>query len=740
MGIFLDIFDVKSIIITIKVIYKMLNTKNQKIGSDYLFEGLFTILVLLVTVVSAHLVFGAGTVMAADYTFSVSTSGPQLIDVSGGGDGTAISEDEIRVMTTCRDGYNLALSTSVSNNNLYLNGLAENNASNTYFVPSDGVTTLAAADNTWGFYLPTENGVVPNSNSVFAAVPTLENAVNLKTPSDTASASDIDDTFSLYYGVSVSSDMTPGTYKMIKDNNDTNGALVYYATLAEDCFKYTVVFNPTGTNLGTAVTGTGTVANQTLMEGLAENLTTSVYAGPTVGDVTYVFDGWNTEQDGSGTHYDSGESVTDLTTGGNVITLYAQWKEACQAGGICYAANGDDVVGTMGVQAIESNTLIMLLASNYSRVGYGFAGWSEDQNAIQHPTTAKIYGPQETISFEAGAYDAVGLDLYAVWVPSAGSLQDSSKVADLCGTGTDSLTTAPTDGTANLTSVSALTDQRDNNTYAIAKLADGNCWMIENLRLESTAEHNSDGTLAQGYGTSATYGNFGGLANAENSGFTDTYTANSLYYSGIQEGNASINIGTKNYPAYRMPRYNNLNTSTRASNPTSNIFPDDNTTGGMYSYGNYYTWHAAIADLTYNSLNNQSVTRTSLCPAGWHLPKGGDKSNEANNELWSLVVDGINGGIKPANYGTSYITTPYYNGTPEGSDASNKLRAYPNNFLYSGFFVTSSLDRGSIGYYWSSTTLNNYYSYSLYLNSKVYPGTLTNGKIYGYSIRCTVGA
>ena len=415
---------------------------------------------------------------------------------------------------------------------------------------------------------------------------------------------------------------------------------------------------------------------------------------------------------------------------------------ACTAGKICYQPNAlSGVVGTMGEQDATDGNTITLLASNFSRTGYGFAGWSDvydyDTNANAH-----FYGPQESITIPTGT-TANGLSLYAVWIKSEGSIQDTDKVASLCGTnGTGgSLTTAPTDGTANLSSVSALTDQRDNNTYAIARLADGNCWMIENLRLEAentrTAEKQA---LTQGYGTSTTYGNFGGLADAESANFSNSTTANSLYYSGTQSGDATIDIGTTDYPGYRMPRYNNLNTSTRASNPTSNTFPN-NTTGGMYSYGNYYTWHAAIADLTYNGTNSQSTTGTSLCPAGWHLPKGGDKSNEANNELWSLVVDGINSGTEPANYDSSQ-TRPYYTGTPEGSNASNKLRAYPNNFLYSGYFYTSSANyRGSYGYYWSSTASSNYYSYYLDLGSSyVYPGTNSSNKYVGLSIRCTVGS
>ena len=458
-------------------------------------------------------------------------------------------------------------------------------------------------------------------------------------------------------------------------------------------------------------------------------------------------------------------SVTDATVGASLETTYAAYIAGDQpadiytgkvkytmvhpaneqplqpqtsgSGKICYYANASVYEGTMGCQNVASS--VTLLASNFSRGGYGFAGWSDKFDYATN-ANAKFYGPNETITIpDTSIYigEGKGLSLYAVWVKSQGSIQDQSKVASVC----NSLTTAPTDGTANLDSVTALTDQRDSNTYAIAKLADGKCWMIEDLRLEADNTRTPEKqALAQGYGTSTTYGNFGGLADAESTNFSNSTTANSLYYSGTQEGTASINIGASDFPAYRMPRYNNWNnqatSANRPQNPTTNSATNSTTNAGMYSYGNYYTWHAAIADLTYNGTDIQSTTGTSLCPAGWHLPKGGNKSNEANNELWSLVVDGINGGTKPANYDGEAYT--YYTGTPEGSDASNKLRAYPNNFLYSGYFSSSSAyGRGSYGYYWSSTVdlVNNSYTLGLF-SSNVYPGTILNSKYYGDSIRC----
>ena len=384
----------------------------------------------------------------------------------------------------------------------------------------------------------------------------------------------------------------------------------------------------------------------------------------------------------------------------------------CTAGKICYQPNAlSGVVGTMGEQDATDGNTTTLFASNFSRTGYGFAGWSDvydyDTNANAH-----FYGPMEDITVPTGT-TANGASLYAVWVKSVGSLQDTSKVTALCGTNGvgGSLTTAPTDGTAKLSSVSALTDQRDNETYAIAKLADGKCWMIENLRLE--AEHTRsarDQTLAQGYGTSSTYGNFGGLADAENSNF-GSETANSLYYSDTQSGTASINIGTTDYPHLRVPRYNNTNTSSRITSPTNN-------SGAMYSYGNYYTWHAAIADTAYHS-DFQSIT-TSICPAGWMLPR----KNTTISDYRQLDID--MGGTG------AYQSTQI---------ASNRWRMYPNNFLLSGYFTSSSAyGKGSYGNYWSSIPDMNVDVYILNLYSgKVYPGTDSHSKDYGQSIRCTVG-
>ena len=411
--------------------------------------------------------------------------------------------------------------------------------------------------------------------------------------------------------------------------------------------------------------------------------------------------------------YIAGDQPADIYTGKVKYTMVHPASEeplqpkSTASGQICYYANASSALGTMGCQDVASE--VTLLASNFSREGYGFAGWSDKFDYATN-NEAKFYGPNETIALTPSDYQSPnkGLSLYAVWVKSQGNLQDTTKVASVC----SELDTAPTDGTANLSSVSALTDQRDNNTYAIAKLADGKCWMIENLRLESTAEHNTDGTLAQGYHSS-----FAGLANAESEHFSgnDT-TANSLY--SIDGSTARAIDSTGGNLGYRFPRYNNTNTSVRASAPTyDNI--------SIYSYGNYYTWHAAIADTTYYDSGDHGTT--SLCPTGWRLPIGAKSTAGRSFGALSVALGGPAGGA-----------TANSSSTPTGPVMSRVFRSYPNNFLYSGEFDNSEVySRGISGKYWSSTTKYDKLSSFLDFNSAiVLPGTNNYDKNYGFSIRC----
>ncbi|MBQ1298387.1 hypothetical protein IIY24_00915 [Candidatus Saccharibacteria bacterium] len=431
--------------------------------------------------------------------------------------------------------------------------------------------------------------------------------------------------------------------------------------------------------------------------------------------------------------YASGTQLADTYNGKVKYTLVHPYDAGAppqpvvtNSGYISYNPNASGVTDSMGDQSISStDASAKLWATNFRRQGYGFAGWSDqfDYDLNSSNNTGHIYGPNETITFTAGQYsgDNPGLSLYAVWVKSAGNLQGW--------TGCSSLEPGK---------VTALTDTRDNDTYAVAKLSDGKCWMIENLRLDTANSLDKTKSSTGNYG-----GKFSGLADPEMNSLNGTtpVVANSRYKSdgSGDEYDTTLgtltDIGTEISPAYRMPRYRNDNTSTDSNlSPNINVANMTSIDQNIYSYGNYYSWHAAIADTTPYTQNNTNVN-TSLCPLGWRLPKGGNKSNEANNEIWGLVVNGINGGTKPANYSSQ---NPYYTGVAEAGPVDEKIRTWPNNFVHSGF---TGSNRGARGYYWSSATYDGSGAYTLrFYNSTVYPGTYFNNKYGGSTIRCVTGS
>ncbi|MDO4747162.1 MAG: InlB B-repeat-containing protein [Candidatus Saccharibacteria bacterium] len=528
--------------------------------------------------------------------------------------------------------------------------------------------------------------------------------------------------------------------------NDTEGFAIYAVGYTDNEFGKTVLTSSTLGSTYDIVTGTADSGNTS---NWAMKLAITQDSGDTTGTNAIALDNSfenyhsvpNTYTKVA--HKNTSTDMTNTTGGAKLTTTYAALISAnqpagtytgqvkytlvhpaseiplqpidCPSGKICYNPNGGNVIGTMGQQSISiSDTSATLLASNFSREGYGFAGWSDAYDYAAN-NNVHLYGPNEDISFSQGQFvnNNNGLALYAIWVKSAGSIQNW--------TGCSSLASG---------AVTALTDQRDNETYAVAKLADGNCWMIENLRLENTASHNSDGLLAQGYGTSTIYGNFSGLADPEAPWNIYDTTANSLYSTDGSDG--TINIGTNN-AEYRFPRYNNVNTPTtildRPQNPTTGSAKNNITNAGIYSYGNYYTWSAAIADTT--EYLDEDYKITSICPKGWQMPLGGTSmgnidqgASDSSNKVGGFsYLDRKMGGTGQAQYTTT---------------ASLRWRKYPINFVYSGFIDSSFIhNRGLTGRYWSSKGSSS--AFELYLDtSSSNSGSSSSYTSHGCSIRCLV--
>lgn len=290
-------------------------------------------------------------------------------------------------------------------------------------------------------------------------------------------------------------------------------SIIIYASNA-----YTIVFDANG--------GSGTMANQKVYQYYYTRVNENTFTKPHQEVVS-----WNTEPDGTGTkifasndYYSEDYIIEPLASAGDTVRLYAQWGN-CTRSHICYDDNGANSSTAMGKDTMDFST--RLSASNFQRSGYGFAGWNTRSDG-----TGQNYGPNQTNSYTNAQRRAEGVRLYAMWVPSAGNIQNWSGCPNLAEN-----------------SVTALADIRDGNVYAVAKLADGNCWMIENLRLGgtspitlTTADTQSAGVLPASIDTFGTSGT-GQYMNAKN-----TLSPSGLYtysYGNYYSTAAAIN-GTTN--------------------------------------------------------------------------------------------------------------------------------------------------------------------------------------------------
>jgi uncharacterized protein (TIGR02145 family) len=416
----------------------------------------------------------------------------------------------------------------------------------------------------------------------------------------------------------------------------------------------------------------------------------------------------------------------------------------CPANSICYVPNSTDIIGSMRVLGYVSASApaqagkkgitgekTTLIAPNLYRPGYGFAGWSTEWDATT-ATSPTIYGPNETIT--VGDVSTNGIILYPVWIASRGNLQDWTGCSLLEPATYDSETGKVN---ATLSSITALRDTRDDNVYTVARLADGKCWMVENLKLDAEdSRGDTNIAKAQGYGTSQTYGNFIGLADSEEN-FGNYTTANSLY--STDGSNGTINIGNDQYVYYRFPRYNNSHTDWN----NTNAMPSNTGNYHWYGYGNYYTWSASMANtdnlITYNGTNGTDSVNTSICPKGWKLPLGVSSTGVINGVLQDEANDSNNrvGGFSYLDRKMGGTGLTQSNDT--GESQSKKWRSFPNNIIYSGYYYSSQgYRRGSEGYYWSSSANNRDDAYHFMIMSRrVDPGDNGGaGKTRGHMLRC----
>lgn len=242
-----------------------------------------------------------------------------------------------------------------------------------------------------------------------------------------------------------------------------------------------------------------------------------------------------------------------------------------------------------------------------------------------------------------------------------------------------------------------VTDSRDGQAYTIARLADGNCWMLDNLRLDLTDEG-----VQSRLSSATTNASDEAINYLINGGGTGQWAR-----SGVSKEWISENQGTYISPS--------IATSVEKS---GDVWTKDDVAAAKWGEGSgkigvYYNYCAASAgSYCYTNGSATGDTQYDVCPASWRLPTGG-----LDGEFQALCSE-------------------YKGSSCSDQDGTANALAMRNalSMLLSGSYAGSSFDAGD---WWSSTINTPYHTYFLYTNSHntimAYASTNRNN---GFSIRC----
>lgn len=121
----------------------------------------------------------------------------------------------------------------------------------------------------------------------------------------------------------------------------------------------------------------------------------------------YHFTGWNTQEDGNGTPYADGASITVSATEAAPV-LYAQWEANTYT--ITYHANGGEEKDPLTTSAATYDSAVAFTNVVYTRTGYSFKGWAGTTDATDVYADNDAEHPLNLTTADHGQ-----VDVYAVW-------------------------------------------------------------------------------------------------------------------------------------------------------------------------------------------------------------------------------------------------------------------------------------------------------------------------------------
>ncbi len=240
-----------------------------------------------------------------------------------------------------------------------------------------------------------------------------------------------------------------------------------------------------------------------------------------------------------------------------------------------------------------------------------------------------------------------------------------------------------------------LLDARDNKVYRAGKLADGRCWLLDNLSLDLTDADVQDNLTED-------------TTNASNT--TLSYLKNGGGGGEDQYAMSGATIWTTNYN-YSIPYI-------------ITAYSDTTGSGGYEAgkYGVYYTYCAATAGSYcyggspnyYNYGNASGDATEDICPKGWRLPTSGN-SGETNTVSLAYNSDRISV--------INALHTPFSGDAVYGYDASSGQRKL-------------NLYQGTAAHFWTSTFGDSTFMRSFAISETELIPSSSHYRTNATSVRC----
>ncbi len=250
-------------------------------------------------------------------------------------------------------------------------------------------------------------------------------------------------------------------------------------------------------------------------------------------------------------------------------------------------------------------------------------------------------------------------------------------------------------------------DQRDEQAYMIQRLADGHCWMLDNLNLDLTDRDvvnnltNANTNIAAADSEALTYLKNGGAASSSK------YATTGLEYHNWTGSGMTPESPNYSYTQPLTNRSGKCDPNKNSSSPCAGKWQDANYMSGTildtadtnntkydygpggYMIGTYYNFCAASAgSYCYDNSSGTGDATSDICPAGWHIPS----DNGGNNGDYLILCTAINGA---ACNGTAWNTM---------AAADSTSLQYQLSTPISGRYSSGTAARqGEYGFFWSSS-------------------------------------